>query len=271
MVDGFSKVMCSVVLVSISIFVGCGRGYKVKDEVVVRHPLVDSNFVMPDYAAQVFRASGARKAWARTRRIHADCVSTFYKPDGSPHLTEYHIEICPWPSSIVVSASEPQGELKWSFSASNGKVLKGGEWPEAYSTAVCGRDFLEAVLDITTAPMRLLDYGTLFSRAYDPVRIEGIWYYPIERKGPDQTGPKRYWSRVIFYQNRDSSLVDTIWFAGADGEKSLMVRGYDYRQTEKGGVLIPTIIEVFRADARGFLKERLVKVDFYGLGKQSLD
>jgi len=67
---------------------------------------------------------------------------------------------------------------------------------------------------------------------------------------------------VVFYQNNDSSLVDMIRFVSVDREKSLAVRGYDYRKVEKKQVLVPTKIEIFRIDAKGVLQERLVKIDF---------
>ena len=40
-----------------------------------------------------------------------------------------------------------------------------------------------------------------------------------------------------------------------------MVHGYDYSEIEKGAVLVPTRIEIFRTDARGGSQQRLVKID----------
>ena len=57
-------------------------------------------------------------------------------------------------------------------------------------------------------------------------------------------------------------MIDMIRFAGVKGQKSLVVRGYDYRKVEKEQVLVPTKIEIFRTDAQGVLQERLVKIDF---------
>ncbi len=44
-----------------------------------------------------------------------------------------------------------------------------------------------------------------------------------------------------------------------------MVRGYDYSEIEKGGVGVPTRIEIFRTDARGDSQERLVKIECHTL------
>ena len=52
-----------------------------------------------------------------------------------------------------------------------------------------------------------------------------------------------------------------LWFMDIDEGKSLAVRGYDYREVEKGGVRFPAKIEIFRTDAAGVLQERLVKID----------
>jgi hypothetical protein len=81
-------------------------------------------------------------------------------------------------------------------------------------------------------------------------------------------------SKAVFYQDRDSSLVDMLLFADMTGEKFLAVRGYDYTevvrmdsQGEKEGVRVPVRIEIFRTDTRGNLQERLVKIDYHTLGR----
>ena len=71
-----------------------------------------------------------------------------------------------------------------------------------------------------------------------------------------------YWSEVVFYQNRDNSLVDLVWFADVEEGKFFAVRGYDYSRVQKRGVLLPAKIEIFRTDARGALSERVAQVNF---------
>jgi hypothetical protein len=76
-------------------------------------------------------------------------------------------------------------------------------------------------------------------------------------------------SEAVFYQNRSSSLVDMILFPQMSGGKSLAVHGYDYSEVEKGGVLVPARIEIFRTDVlfgsggTADSQRRLVKIDFY--------
>jgi hypothetical protein len=101
--------------------------------------------------------------------------------------------------------------------------------------------------------------------------MEGLWYDPIEEtpssglsansKSHRYTAGKPYWSKVVYYQNRDNSSVDLLWLADIKQNKFLAVRGYDYKDVQKNGVLLPTKIEIFRTDARAVSRERLVKID----------
>jgi hypothetical protein len=102
-----------------------------------------------------------------------------------------------------------------------------------------------------------------FSKEPKPVKLEGLWYYPIERAAPAQRrgGIEPYWSKAVFYQSTETSLIDMVWFSDIEPGKFLVARGYDYKKLEKDGVLIPMKIEVFKTDAPGVLKERLIKID----------
>ncbi|MBA7640932.1 hypothetical protein ES703_48603 [subsurface metagenome] len=134
--------------------------------------------------------------------------------------------------------------------------------------------FAEVILDITTAPVRFLDKSFAFTKGQKPVKTEGQWYYPIERAKilVDDTTDIPYWPNIVFCQNTDSSRVDMLWFIdGGDPAvllrqneaAGLAVRGYDYKEVEKGSILVPNRIEIFRTDAAGVLRERLVKIDYY--------
>ena len=68
-------------------------------------------------------------------------------------------------------------------------------------------------------------------------------------------------AKAVFYQNRDNSLIDLIHIACSETGKSLAIRGYDYDEIEKGGLLVPTRIEVFATDTQGGAQSRLVKID----------
>lgn len=123
------------------------------------------------------------------------------------------------------------------------------------------------ILNIITAPAQFLDGSVEFSKQPTPVKMQGKWYYLIDRQGKDLT--ERI-SDAVFYQDRDSSLVDMIRLAclnaGATREKPIQyVRGYDYQEVEKAGPRIPTRIEIFETDARDRTQKRLVKIDCHSV------
>lgn len=268
MINRFSNMMCWLVLVAAFIVVGCEQEHK--EDALVYERLTDPNFVMPEYASRAIEATGGRQAWRNKKKLELDCVVTLYKPDGSFYLTEQHHEIYPMSNSIRISAEEPQGKFVWQLSGELFSVLEGAEQVDALPVAIENRDFAEAILNITTTPARLLDaFG--FTKLANPVKKEGRWYYPIEvyhvKCGPDDLRGTSYTLReqlkAVFYQDRDSSLVDTICFAGAGEKKFFAIRGYDYKEVEKGSILVPTKIEIFRTDDTGALRERLVKINYY--------
>ncbi|MBN1805251.1 MAG: hypothetical protein JW837_08380, partial [Sedimentisphaerales bacterium] len=77
-------------------------------------------------------------------------------------------------------------------------------------------------------------------------------------------------SEAVFYQDRDSSLVNMIrLFCTGTGfaiDRTVQyVRGYDYKEVEKTGLLVPTRIELFETDARDHTQKRLVKIDCHAI------
>jgi hypothetical protein len=256
MTNRFSGVLRWLFLVMIAVGVGCRQEYK-QEEVVPRHPLSDPNFAVPKDAFRALEVCGGRQAWAGVEKLDFECVVTFHRKDGDFYLTEQRHEIYPSLNSIRISGKEPQGELFWQLSPDGLCFISEGVAEEDASPPdKCG--FAYAVLSITTAPMRLADKGVRLARGSNPVRIEGLWYYPIARAGTDPTEAGSPRPQRAFYQNADNSIVDTIHFE----ELSIVVRGYDYREIEKGGVLVPTKIEIFAAEGDELLKDRLVRIDY---------
>jgi len=256
------------------IITGCEQ--RRKEEVLAIEPNVATLAVAADYATGAIGATGGLDAWTKTKKLSLDCVVTFYSAegfDGSFYLTEHHFEVYPWSNSIRITAYEPLSKFVWQLSSGQFSVPEGDERFDVARAAVSYRDYAEAALTAITAPVRFLDKSVGFTKVPTPVRMEGLWYYPIERTYQVEQAASSselksippmdlYWSKVVFFQNKDSSLVDMIWFAKVDLMQFLAVRGYDYKQVEKDGVLVPTKIEIFRSDARAALKERLVKIDF---------
>jgi len=252
-------------------------------DVLVAEPNIEPLVFIADYASGAINATGGMDVWMKTKKLALIGVGTFFEPDDSLYLTEHHFEVYPWLNSIKVSAQEPLSRFVWQLSEGRFNVLEGDERDPALrepkvdvSTRIVSyRDYVEAILNAITAPLRFLDVSVGFIKEPGPVKMEGQWYYPIAQTypAPKAIGPgseqmdvipvEPYWSKVVFFQNRDSSLVDMVWFADIDQKKFLAVRGYDYEEVEEGGILVPTKIEIFKTNARAVTEERLVKIDFH--------
>jgi hypothetical protein len=226
-------------------------------------------------AEQAIKATGGLDTWKETTQLQINCVVTFYQPDGSFYLTGQHYEVHPWLNSIRISANEPEGALVWQWSDGKFDVLNGlgqiSAWgrlaPDALPKAVPSCCFAEAILDIITAPVRFMDGSVEFSKRSDAVRIQGKWYYPIKRQ--EKVFAARI-SEAVFYQDRDSSLVNMIQLSCTGTGLALnrtiqYIRGYDYKEVEKTGLLVPTRIEIFGTDARDRTQKRLVKIDCHAI------
>jgi len=280
MISPFLKTIW-LVFVMAFIFGGCEQKYKEDVEVLASGPDLETLGVVPDYVARAIEAAGGPDAWMKTKELQLNCVVTFYQPDGSFYLTEQHYDVYPWSNSIRISGREPpvlarpsrdrQGEFVWQFSKGQFSVLQGTDRIEALPSVVASHCFAEVILNIMTIPARFLDDSVEFARVPEPVKVQGRWYYPVNRRmklRSPQDGQAQMaeptaleavadLSEAVFYQDRDSSLFDMLWFP----QMSVIVHGYDYSEIEKGAVLVPTRIEIFRTDARGGSPERLVKID----------
>ena len=303
------RVKFAIWLIVVTAFVVSGCQRRQKKEMSATEPNIEPLVFIADYASGAINATGGMDVWMKTEKSELDCVVTFFEPDDSLYLTEHHFEVYPWLNSIKISAREPLSKFVWQLSNGQFSVLEGSEAVDVWDPALrepspspfSYRDYAEAVLSIITAPVRFLDESAVFIKEPGPVKMEGLWYYPIARTYPaprpsseegrgtsyeGRAGTQPYWSKVVFFQKKDNSLVDMVWLAATpdqvggegprsagtqksptlqsfgDGAKFLAVRGYDYKEVEKGGVLVPTKIEIFKTDARAVVAERLVKIDF---------
>jgi len=258
MVNRFSNMMCWLILVTVFV-AGCEQEYKSDVDVLAQGPDEETLAVIPNYASGAIEATGGLRAWMEAKKLRVDCVCTFYDSDDSPYITEQCYEIYPWSNSIRISATEPQGQFVWQLSRGGLEGVESWHTGIGFPVELCSKHyFTELILDIATAPVRFLDKPVVFTKSSRPVKIEGLWYYSIERVNPHKTG---IWSRAVFYQNRDTSLVDLLWLGDVDGETFLAVRGYDYHEIKKDSVWLPAKIEIFVTDASGTLQRRLVKIE----------
>ncbi len=254
-----ARLINAMPLLALLLAVVAGCQPRERQEKTPYNRLFDPDFSMPEYAARAIEAAGGRQAWTMAENFELDCVVIFYQADGSFYLTEQHHQIHPWKNSIRISAAEPQGQLVWQLSrgskagrpAYTGPALPGAFYGKRY--------FAELILDVTTAPLRLLDEPAQFSPASEPVKMAGRWYQLIERADP--RGAARL-SKAVFYQNTDNSLIDMVSFPDADNGRSFMVRAYDHRPIGKDGVAVPGKVEIFESDDRASSKSRLAQIDY---------
>ena len=247
--------LCTVVCVFL--FAGCQQEQQQEDVALATAPDVASVSVSSDYAARAIEAAGGLDAWTKTRELRFMCVVTLYQPDGSHYLSEQRYAVYPWSNSIQVSAPEPKGTSVWQLSRGRFEVLQGSDRIDELSAAVPSRCLAEAILNIVTAPSRLVDASAEFVRQDSAVKIQGQWYYPIAKQTKSEILSGERMAKALFYQNRDNSLIDMIQCDCTETGRSLAVRAYDYDEIEKGGLLVPTKIEIFTSDSHA----RLVKID----------
>lgn len=279
-------------LIVVTAFVVSGCQQRKKRDVTATEPNIEPLVFIADYASDTIKATAGMDVWMKTKKLELVGVVTIYEgsreegsqPDNSFYLTEHHFEIYPWLNSIKISAQEPQSRFVWQLSEGRLSLLEGDTKLDVAptgllsktETGVTYRDYADAILNVITAPVRLVDESVGFIKEPGPVKMEGRWYYPIaqtypaprptseEGRGTNDEGraaAQPYWSKVVFFQNKDNSLIDMVWFAKIDQKKFLAVRGYDYEEIEKGGILAPTKIEIFTTDARAVLEQRVVKID----------
>lgn len=254
-----------LILAALVVLTGCEQHQQKEVEVLARGPDVATISVTSDYASRAIDATGGLDAWTRTKELQLDCVVTFFRPDGSVYLTEQSYTVYPWSNALEISAREPQGTFAWRFTKGRLDVVQGPDRVEKLPMAVASRCLAEAILNIVTAPARYLDGSAAFARQEAAVKMHGQWYHPISRKAKPDAETSAGVTEAVFYQDRDNFLVDMIRFACANKDKSLTVRGYDYKKIEKGGLVLPTRMEIFSEDAGADSQQRLVKIDCHGL------
>jgi len=218
-------------------------------------------------------ATGGMDEWVRVKELKFDGIVTAFDPDGSSYLTEQHFAVYPWSDAIQITAREPQGQFVWQLVNGQHRQLE-GDWALAVSPLRDAyRQYTEAVLQITTAPVRMVDRHVSISRRPTPVQIGGQGYDPLEarfqprqvvstEKGRETTvAIEPYWTQGTYFQNQDRLITDVIWLGNPIARDYILVRGYDYVPMGPGGVLAPTKIEVFESGPDAQMGRRLALVD----------
>jgi len=212
------------------------------------------------FVSAVIDAAGGLAAWEQCKEIAFHGAVTACERSGCFYLTEHDFVVCPWSDAIQITAREPRADFTWQVV--NGRYLVRQADPNLDVSPLRGlsREYADAVLQIATAPVRLLDNRVILTRRPDLVQVTGQWYLPIDAKyQAGETGA--YWTQGTYFQSQDKSLVDMIWLGNPTTQKFLIVRGYDYVKNTDSGVLTPTKIEVFQSDPDESLGPRFALVD----------
>jgi len=251
--------------------IGCQQGGQVAGP-VERAPARTVEGFVSEEADRAFAATGSFENWIGVRRFNCTAVVTFYKHDGSYYLTEQVHTILPWAGSIEISADEPEGRFVWRMSKEGFDVAQGGAKAGQLPLTLCDRNMATLILDNMTGPICLFANGGLIPLGVGKaVKLEGQWYYPIDGIS-FLTGTSDGASlgvggfvRRIYYQNKDSGLLDIVRLIDAESDVFLMSRGYNYRRVEGAGVMVPTKIEIFRTDSEGGRAQRICQIDYQSI------
>ena len=260
MTNRFSNAIWPVVLGMFAV-TGCSRQNVQKADTLAIGPDVERLSVRSEQANLAIKAAGGLDAWVKTKTIEFNCVATFYQPDGTYYLTEQRYEVYPWSGSLRASGHEPQGRYLWQLAKGDFGVLEGKGQYDGMRVGVDNGCIAEGILDIITAPVRLLDESVELRPVGEPVRLEGQFYQPMKRvarPGVTSVPPLR---DAVFYQRRNDGRVDMLLLGCEGVGGALIVRGYDYAEAAEGGVLFPTKTEVFKGDAGGRVLHRMIQIN----------
>lgn len=202
----------------------------------------------------------AAKACGGGERIEAKCIVSFYSDDGSKYISEQQHTICPVSESITIVAKEPQGSYIWELSGESFGILKGTAKSGSVPKASIDRGIAKIILT------SLLAGGGFITESdglrLEPAKIEGQWYQPIELG----SGPSKSWALVRLYQNMGSKKIDMVKLKDSEQKLLLIARSYNYRWIEEIGKNLPTKIDVFDTDNKGFPERRLLQIDYQRIG-----
>jgi hypothetical protein len=220
------------------------------------------------FVSAALDATGGLAAWEQCRKIEFQAAVTACEREGSFYLTEHDFVLCPWSDAIQVTAHEPRANFTWQMVGGQYRAPQADPNLDVSPLKDVSGDYAGAVLQIATAPVRMLDDRMGLTLAPAAVQIAGQWYLPIDAKhqarkagAKEKAAAEPYWTQGIYYQGQDRSLIDMIWLGNPAAQRFVIVRGYDYARNAGNGVLIPTKIEVFHSDPDANIGSRIALID----------
>jgi hypothetical protein len=258
------KIVCT--LFTFIVLTGCQKS--VKHENLAIDPMAQKVSVPPQFAYASIDKAGGLEAWGRVREIQLDCIVAVYDKDAGYYLTEQKYEIFPWSDSIVISGKESQASYEWQLKQGKFDVLKGTGQINSLKNQIDDICFAEAILNLVAAPAKFLDKSVIYSRDTNAVNIQGRWCYPITSSLSADGESSLSAGDTVFYQNRVSSLVDTILLTCGSNNAFFLVCGYDYRPIQEGEISIPSRIEIYTAGKEGESQRQLFRIDITSAGQK---
>jgi hypothetical protein len=260
------RVMTSAVLIVLTAVMlgGCGRPAAQESAAGLSLPATGpERQTLPKpraFVSAALDATGGLAAWEQCKEIEFHAAVSACARDGYYYLTEHDFVLCPWSDSVQITAHEPRANFTWQIV--RGRYHASRADPNADVSPLRGlsHEYADAVLELATAPVRMLEDTVLLGPRPAATQIAGQWYLPIDAKYKEQTATS-YWTQGIYFQSADQSLVDMIWLGNPATHKFLIARGYDYAPATVAGVLIPTKIEVFQSDPDANIGPRFALVD----------
>jgi hypothetical protein len=261
-----------VIVLTAVMLTGCGRQ-------AAQEPLPDLSLLArgPDrqslpaprpFLSAAFDAAGGLAAWEFCHKIAFRATVTACESNGCFYLTEHDFVLYPWSDAIQVTTREPRADFTWQVVGAEYRASQADPNLDVSPLKGWHRDYAEAVLQIATAPVRMLENDATLTLAPAAVQIAGQWYLPIDAKyeaapaaPKENAAAEPYWTQDIYYQSQSRSFVDMIWLGNSAHQRYIIVRGYDYAGIRDNGVLIPTKIEVFQSGPEANFGPRLALID----------
>lgn len=185
------------------------------------------------------------------RHISGDCVVTAYdKNDGKYFTTQTH-EIFEQPVTIVVTATEPEGDITWALSEGKYETASA----EQLEYLLCNRQIASAILSLHLASGGL--FGDLNGVELEPVRLDGKWYNPLEVRGHGVES-----DRIILFRGPNMMRVERVTVADVSGKNAFTAQGHDLRIFKDSGISIPGKIDVFSTGKDGETEALVLQIDY---------
>jgi len=206
----------------------------------------------PDVVAPAFSCS--------EKAITARCIVTFYDTDGSRYISQQTHQICPETETIVISASEPQGQYAWKLAGDSFGPLGNSADPKKLDRQICDHLTAKTILTSILAGSGLITLQQDESQT-QPIKIEGQWYTPSE---PASQKPSR--TKLKIYINTTTATVDRIHLEDTETSITLTAHSYNYRWLEGVAKNIPTKIDVFSTNNADTPDRQILEIKYYMIG-----